>query len=65
VNRALTTRQRQVIEAAMRGLTAREIAAELGNTPDTVRTIKSDILLRLGAKNMVHAAVLYERQVSA
>jgi DNA-binding CsgD family transcriptional regulator len=44
---ALTTRQRQVLERLIRGLTNKEIAAELGVGPDAVKRLVSRLLIKL------------------
>jgi DNA-binding CsgD family transcriptional regulator len=46
---ALTPRQRQVVDGLIRGLTNKEIAAELGVGPDAVKRTISRLLLKLNA----------------
>jgi DNA-binding CsgD family transcriptional regulator len=46
---ALTPRQREVIDGLIRGLTNKEIAAELGVGPDAVKRTISRLLLKLNA----------------
>ena len=65
MTRPLSPRQRQVIEAASRGLTAREIAEELGCAHHTVRTHEAALIRRLGVRNLTEAAVKYERERAA
>lgn len=46
---ALTARQRQVVDGLIRGLTNKEIAAELGVGPDAVKRTISRVLIKLNA----------------
>lgn len=46
---ALTPRQRQVLDGLVRGLTNKEIAAELGVGPDAVKRTISRLLIKLDA----------------
>jgi DNA-binding CsgD family transcriptional regulator len=46
---ALTKRQRQVVDGLIRGLTNKEIAAELGVGPDAVKRTISRLLIKLNA----------------
>ena len=46
---ALTQRQRQVLDGLIRGLTNKEIAAELGTGPDAVKRVVSRLLIKLNA----------------
>ena len=59
---ALTPRQRDVMECAIRGLDGYQTAEELGTTYDTVRTHRSTILRRMHCRTFVEAAVKYERE---
>lgn len=61
----LAPRHREVLEAASRGLTARQIAAELGNEPNTVRELRAQAIRRMGARNITEACVKYERERAA
>jgi DNA-binding CsgD family transcriptional regulator len=45
----LTRRQRQVLDGLIRGLTNKEIAAELGIGPDAVKRVVSRLLIKLNA----------------
>jgi DNA-binding CsgD family transcriptional regulator len=45
----LTSRQRQVLDGLIRGLTNKEIAAELGIGPDAVKRVVSRLLIKLNA----------------
>jgi len=45
----LTSRQRQVLDGLIRGLTNKEIAAELGIGPDAVKRVISRLLIKLNA----------------
>jgi len=49
----LTTRERQVLDHAVRGLHAKEIGAELGISPRTVEVHKARIMAKLGARNVM------------
>ena len=62
--RHLTPRQQQVIELASQGLSARQIANEVGISSRTVEIHRGAAIKALGAVNIVHAAVIYERQVA-
>lgn len=55
----LTYRETQVLRLAMHGFSGVETAEILGLSHSTVKTYKGHILRKLGAKNMVQAAVLY------
>jgi FixJ family two-component response regulator len=48
----LTSREREVLDHAARGLHAKEIAAALGISPRTVEVHKSRIMEKLGVRNM-------------
>ncbi len=48
----LTTRERQVLDLAARGLHAKEIAAALGISPRTVEVHKTRIMEKLGVRNV-------------
>lgn len=58
---ALTPREREVAALAAAGATATEIAAELGNTPHTVRGHLKSIYHRLGISTRVELAALLRR----
>jgi DNA-binding NarL/FixJ family response regulator len=51
----LTKRQTEILQLVSDGLTHREIALELGISPQTVKNINSDMLHRIGAKSAPHA----------
>jgi DNA-binding NarL/FixJ family response regulator len=53
----LTPRERDVLEALVRGLRNEEIAHELGIAPGTVRAYVSNLLAKLGVDNRTGAAV--------
>jgi FixJ family two-component response regulator len=60
----LTTREREVLEHAARGLHAKEIAAALDISPRTVEVHKARIMAKLGVRNvaeLVRFAVSAER----
>jgi len=48
----LTSREREVLELAARGLHAKEIAASLGISPRTVEVHKARIMEKLGVRNI-------------
>ncbi len=54
----LTDRERDVLAALARGLSNRDIAAELGITERTARTHVSNILAKLGLSSRTQAALL-------
>jgi two-component system response regulator DegU len=54
----LTTRERQVLQLAMKGRTTQGIARELAITAETVRTHVANCLGKLGACNRTHAVVM-------
>jgi DNA-binding NarL/FixJ family response regulator len=54
----LTANEREVLVDAAHGLTVDESARVRGKGPETVKTQRASILLKLGARNMVHAVSL-------
>ena len=54
----LTARETDVLRLVGRGSDNREIAAELGLSPDTARTYVSRLLTRLGARDRAQLVVL-------
>lgn len=50
---SLSPRQREVLVAMARGLSVKEIAAELGLSTKTVETHRAALLLRTGLRNVV------------
>ena len=52
---ALTLRQMEVLTAAAKGMTTREIAEQLVVSPKTVEKYRGEIIARLDAKNLVEA----------
>ncbi len=54
----LTARQREVFALLAQGLNAREIAAQLGISPDTVRTHIRNGLVKLGARTRAQAVAM-------
>jgi DNA-binding CsgD family transcriptional regulator len=54
----LTARQGEVFDLLCEGLSGPEIAARLGTSEETVRTLSKRTRIALGARNGVHAVVL-------
>lgn len=54
--RALTKRQRQILECVAKGLSNREIGEKYGISPRKVEIHRSAMMSRLGAANSVEAA---------
>jgi len=59
---ALTDRELEILEVTATGLTSEETAKELFIAFQTVKTYKKRIILKLDAKNMVHAVAKAIRQ---
>jgi len=62
---ALTTRQRQVMELAVAGLSNKEIGAQLDISPKTVENHRAWVMERIGARNiaeLVRLAMKYDRR---
>lgn len=57
--RALTDRERQVLELAAEGFSDKEIGVKLGVSVYTVRGKLRVIYLKTGARNRTHAVALY------
>ena len=55
---ALTPREREVLRFVARGLTNREIARELGVTPETVKTLLARTFAKLGVRRRAEAVAL-------
>ncbi len=51
----LSPAERQVLHDAANGLTGAESARQLGKSYETVKTQRSQIVLKLGARNLAHA----------
>jgi two-component system response regulator DevR len=58
----LNPRQREVLQMVAQGLTNREIAARIHWSEPTIKKSVEEILLHLGARNRVHAAILATNQ---
>lgn len=58
----LTQRETQVMQMTADGLSARDIAAELGISHRTVEIHRKTAIAALGGKNATHAAVLFDRE---
>ncbi|WP_426187207.1 response regulator [Microbacterium sp. TWP3-1-2b2] len=58
---ALTDRERDVFRAIARGLTNTEIAQELHLSESTVKTHVSRVLMKLEARDRIHAVILAHR----
>jgi DNA-binding NarL/FixJ family response regulator len=56
--RTLSPRQREVLQLVAQGLSNREIAARIHLSELTIKGYIEEILLQLGARNRVHAAIL-------
>ena len=57
----LTTREAQVMALVCIGLTSRKIADELGVHYSNVDKARASSIVKLGAHNVAHAAVLFDR----
>lgn len=55
----LSLRERQVLQLSGEGFTRDEIAGALGITLETVKSHMRWATIKLGARNRVHAAVLF------
>lgn len=55
---ALTPRERQVLQAMANGSSYAETAVALAISPETVRSHAKSLLLKLQARNRVHAVVI-------
>jgi two-component system response regulator DevR len=54
----LNPRQREILQLVAKGLSNREIAAHMNLSEPTIKNYVEEILLHLGARNRVHAAIL-------
>ncbi len=57
----LTPRESEIMVAITIGASGPQIAARLGISPRTVEAHRRAAITKLGAKNLVHAAVLFDR----
>jgi DNA-binding CsgD family transcriptional regulator len=64
---ALSRSERGVLDDAANGMSVIETAASRWKSPQTVKTQRQSILLKLGARNMVHAVAMMmsERLIAA
>jgi two-component system, NarL family, response regulator DevR len=53
----LSARQREVLQLVAQGLSNREIAARMDFSEPTIKGYMEEILVHLGARNRVHAAI--------
>ncbi|MGI9148020.1 MAG: response regulator [Chloroflexota bacterium] len=58
----LSARQREVLQLVAQGLSNREIATRMHLSDLTIKSYVEEILLHLGARNRVHAAILATKQ---
>jgi DNA-binding NarL/FixJ family response regulator len=54
----LNPRQREILQLIAKGLSNREIAAHMTLSEPTIKNYVEEILVCLGARNRVHAAIL-------
>lgn len=59
---SLTTREHQVMQHVCEGLTAQGIGERMHLSSRTVEIHRSNAIRKLGARNLVHAAVLFTRR---
>lgn len=57
--RRLSDGETQVMVRLIDGKSCRQIAKELGNSPCTIRTHVQRAIKKIGAKSMLHAAVIF------
>lgn len=57
----LTIREAQVMALVCTGLSSRHIAAELGLHRSHIDKARASSIFKLGAKNVAHAAVIFDR----
>lgn len=60
-DKPLTLKQVDIMRKTAEGLSAKEVARELGISPDTVRGHMKEIFLRLGAKNKGQAVDIFSK----
>ena len=56
--RALTTRQRQILDLMAEGANAKQIGQIIGLTVGTVKKYRGEMYVRLGADNAAHAVAI-------
>jgi len=57
----MTKREREVMQLVCEGLPAQEIGDRLGISSRTVEVHRRSAIMKLGARNQTHAAVLFDR----
>lgn len=62
---ALTRQQRWVLDRVARGMSNKQIALDLGISPRTVEIHRAKALTCIGARNTIHAAVIWDRAMRA
>lgn len=63
VDHRLSDRETEVMVRLIDGKSFREIAAEFGNSPFTIRTHMQRAIRKIGAKSLLHAAVIFALSV--
>ena len=58
----LSPRQREALEGIMRGLTDKEISAEMDCPPSTVKVHVKAVLSKMGARSRTEAAMMVMRE---
>lgn len=57
----LSNKEREVMALVITGATSKEIASELGLSPRTIEAHAERSTAKLGARNRLHAAVMFDR----
>lgn len=58
----LTPQETRVMDSLVTGQTTKEMAQEMGISTRTVEVHRRSCVAKLGARNFVHAAVLWDRE---